>query len=93
MMAAISTGVRFCPGAEVVAADAVHTTPLGYDRDWIEVGAPLPVPASAELVDRLSECDGILVSFNGKLGDSHRAFDLVARRRVGAVDGGGRQLL
>lgn len=70
MTAAVTTGVRFCPGAEYVAADTVHTTPLGYDRQSLAVGAPLPVPTSAELVDRLNECDAILVSFQGKLGDS-----------------------
>jgi ADP-heptose:LPS heptosyltransferase len=75
--AAVSTGVRFCAGGEVVAADAVHTTPLGYDRDRIDVGSPLPLPASAELVDRLGECDGLLVSLDGKLGDSLLALSTV----------------
>lgn len=70
MTAATTTGVRFCPGAEYVPARSVHNTPLGYDRQSLAVGAPLPVPASAELVDRLNECDEILVSFQGKLGDS-----------------------
>ncbi|SDN09599.1 Glycosyltransferase family 9 (heptosyltransferase) [Actinacidiphila guanduensis] len=77
MTATVSTGIRFCPGTEVVAADAVHTTPLGYDRDALAAGTPLPVPASVELTERLSECDAILVSFHGKLGDSLLALSAV----------------
>jgi hypothetical protein len=63
-------GVRFHHGSLVVPAEAVHTTPLGYDRDSIPVGAPLPPAASAELVHRLSRCSEIQVAFEGKLGDT-----------------------
>ncbi|MFI0718316.1 glycosyltransferase family 9 protein [Streptomyces sp. NPDC021224] len=70
MTAPVTNGVRFCPGAEVFDEDAVHTTPLGYDRQRLAPGTPLPMPASAELADRLAECDEVLVSFGGKLGDS-----------------------
>lgn len=62
--------IGFRSGAQVVPAQAVHSTPLGYNRASIPVGAPLPVPAAAELVDRLNTCDEIEVSFHGKLGDT-----------------------
>ncbi|WP_328914146.1 MULTISPECIES: glycosyltransferase family 9 protein [unclassified Streptomyces] len=70
-------GIRFCSGAEVFSPDTVHTTPLGYERRQLAVGAPLPIPPSAELVCRLAECDGVLVSFRGKLGDSLLAISAV----------------
>lgn len=63
-------GILFRPGTQNVAAHSVHTTPLGYDRATIPVGTPLPLPAAAELVDRLNTCDEIDVSFHGKLGDT-----------------------
>ncbi|MFF3787435.1 glycosyltransferase family 9 protein [Streptomyces sp. NPDC001933] len=63
-------GVRFHPGSPAVPAEAVHTTPLGYDRDDIPIGAPLPLAASAELVHRLSGCGEVVVAFEGKLGDT-----------------------
>jgi ADP-heptose:LPS heptosyltransferase len=68
--ATTAPGIRFYPGAAVAPAHTIHTTPLGYERATIAAGAPLPIPASAEIVDRLSECEGILVSFHGKLGDT-----------------------
>ncbi|MCF3143521.1 glycosyltransferase family 9 protein [Streptomyces platensis] len=70
MTAAAPAGVRFHHGAQAVPAGPVHTTPLGYDRDGIPVGAPLPLPASAELVRRMSGCGQIEVAFEGKLGDT-----------------------
>ncbi|MFF5273852.1 glycosyltransferase family 9 protein [Streptomyces sp. NPDC000133] len=70
MTAVASAGIRFHPGSQVIPAGAVHTTPLGYDRDSLPVGAPLPFPASAELVDRLIGCGEIEVAFEGKLGDT-----------------------
>jgi hypothetical protein len=63
-------GIAFRPGTQMHSAHTVHTTPLGYDRASIPVGAQLPMPASAELVDRLNTCDEIEVSFHGKLGDT-----------------------
>jgi hypothetical protein len=63
-------GIRFHHGSLIVPAGAVHTTPLGYDRDGVPVGAPLPLAASAELVHRLSGCGEIVVAFEGKLGDT-----------------------
>ncbi|MGX2995781.1 glycosyltransferase family 9 protein [Streptomyces sp. JNUCC 64] len=54
----------------VIPAGAVHTTPLGYDRDSVPVGAPLPLAASAELVHRLSGCGEVVAAFEGKLGDT-----------------------
>lgn len=66
----MTSGVRFCPGTETFAAEDVHATPLGYDRHGLAQGAPLPLPASHGLVDQLADCDEVLVSFDGKLGDS-----------------------
>jgi len=63
-------GIAFRPGTQIHSTHTVHTTPLGYDRASIPVGAQLPVPAAAELVDRLNTCDEIEVSFHGKLGDT-----------------------
>ncbi|WP_405643996.1 glycosyltransferase family 9 protein [Streptomyces uncialis] len=54
----------------VIPAGAVHTTPLGYDRDSVPIGAPLPLAASAELVHRLSGCGEVVAAFEGKLGDT-----------------------
>lgn len=77
MTTAASAGVRFHSGLEAIPAASVHTTPLGYDRDDIPVGAPLPVPASAAFVDRLSGCGEIEVAFEGKLGDTLLALSTV----------------
>ncbi|MFG2827387.1 hypothetical protein ACGFWI_07990 [Streptomyces sp. NPDC048434] len=77
MTTATSAGVRFHSGSEAIPAASVHTTPLGYDRDDVPVGAPLPVPAAAALVDRLSGCGEIEVAFEGKLGDTLLALSTV----------------
>ncbi|MFJ6104951.1 glycosyltransferase family 9 protein [Streptomyces sp. NPDC092359] len=63
-------GIRFHHGSLVIPAGAVHTTPLGYDRDSVPVGAPLPLAASTELIHRLSGCGELVVAFEGKLGDT-----------------------
>ncbi|MFF5718555.1 glycosyltransferase family 9 protein [Streptomyces buecherae] len=70
MTAVAPAGIRFHRGPLVVPAGAVHTTPLGYDRDSVPIGAPLPLAASAELAHRLSGCGEVVVAFEGKLGDS-----------------------
>lgn len=70
MTALAPAEIRFHHGSPVVPAGAVHTTPLGYDRDSVPVGAPLPLAPSAELVQRLSRCGEIQVAFEGKLGDT-----------------------
>ncbi|MFF7848523.1 glycosyltransferase family 9 protein [Streptomyces sp. NPDC007910] len=70
MTAVAPAGVRFHHGSLVIPAGAVHTTPLGYDRDSVPIGAPLPLAASAELVHRLSGCGEVVVAFEGKLGDT-----------------------
>ncbi|MGW1812128.1 glycosyltransferase family 9 protein [Streptomyces sp. NPDC002125] len=80
MTALAPPGIRFHHGSLVIPAGAVHTTPLGYDRDSVPVGAPLPLAASAELVHRLSGCGEIVVAFEGKLGDT-----LLALSGVSAV--------
>ncbi|SHL23534.1 glycosyltransferase family 9 protein [Actinacidiphila paucisporea] len=81
MTAPATTGVRFCPGGEAFDEGVVHATPLGYDRQLLAVGRPLPLPPSAELVDRLAECGEVLVSFEGKLGDSLLALSAVRAMR------------
>ncbi|MER6192357.1 hypothetical protein [Streptomyces cyaneofuscatus] len=70
MTAVAPTRIQFHHGSLVIPAGAVHTTPLGYDRGSVPIGAPLPLAASAELVHRLSECGEIVVAFEGKLGDT-----------------------
>ncbi|MEU7346648.1 glycosyltransferase family 9 protein [Streptomyces bacillaris] len=70
MTAVAPVGIRFHHGSLVVPAGAVHTTPLGYDRDSVPIGAPLPLAASAELVHRLSGCGEVVMAFEGKLGDT-----------------------
>ncbi|MEU1797535.1 glycosyltransferase family 9 protein [Streptomyces californicus] len=70
MTALAPAGIRSHHGSLIIPAGAVHTTPLGYDRDSVPVGAPLPLAASAELVHRLSGCGEIVVAFEGKLGDT-----------------------
>ncbi|MGW3558051.1 glycosyltransferase family 9 protein [Streptomyces sp. NPDC000963] len=70
MTAVASAGIRFHHGSLVIPAGAVHTTPLGYDRDSVPIGAPLPLAASTELVHRLSGCGEVVVAFEGKLGDT-----------------------
>ncbi|OII62167.1 glycosyl transferase [Streptomyces sp. CC53] len=70
MTAVAPAGIRFHHGSLVIPAGAVHTTPLGYDRDSVPIGAPLPLAASAELVHRLSGCGEVVVAFDGKLGDT-----------------------
>ncbi|MFF8467454.1 glycosyltransferase family 9 protein [Streptomyces griseus] len=70
MTAVAPAGIRFHHGSLIVPAGAVHTTPLGYDRDSVPIGAPLPLAASAELVHRLSGCGEVAVAFEGKLGDT-----------------------
>ncbi|MEU8914764.1 glycosyltransferase family 9 protein [Streptomyces nigrescens] len=77
MTTVASAGIRFHSGSQAIPAAAVHTTPLGYDRRDIPVGVPLPVPASAALVDRLSGCGEIEVAFEGKLGDTLLALSTV----------------
>lgn len=63
-------GIRFHHGSLVIPTGAVHTTPLGYDRGGVPVGAPLPLAATTELVHRLSGCGEVVVAFEGKLGDT-----------------------
>ncbi|MFD8258711.1 glycosyltransferase family 9 protein [Streptomyces griseoluteus] len=70
MTAVAPAGIGFHHGSLVIPAGAVHTTPLGYDRDSVPIGAPLPLAPSTELVHRLSRCGEIVVAFAGKLGDS-----------------------
>ncbi|MET7800492.1 glycosyltransferase family 9 protein [Streptomyces decoyicus] len=65
-----SDGAQYHPGSQIIPAEAIHTTPLGYDRASIPAGTPLPIPASAELTDQLSRCSEVEVAFHGKLGDT-----------------------
>lgn len=70
MTAVAPARIRFHHGSLVIPTGAVHTTPLGYDRDSAPIGAPLPLAPSAELVHRLNGCGEIRVAFEGKLGDT-----------------------
>ncbi|WP_018567171.1 glycosyltransferase family 9 protein [Streptomyces sp. PsTaAH-124] len=70
MTAVAPAGIRFHHGSVVIPAGPVHTTPLGYDRDGVPVGAPLPLAAAAELVHRLSGCGEVVAAFEEKLGDT-----------------------
>ncbi|MFB7630447.1 glycosyltransferase family 9 protein [Streptomyces sp. NPDC056149] len=60
----------FQAGSQIAPAEAIHTTPLGYDRAGLPAGTPLPIPASEELRDRLHGCREVEVAFRGKLGDT-----------------------
>lgn len=62
--------LAFHHGTQRITADAVHTTPLGYDREALSVGAPLPVAPSQGLTERLGRCTEVEIAFRGKLGDS-----------------------
>lgn len=68
---------RFYDGGEAVAPQAIHSTPLGYDRSRLTAGTVLPLPPSAELVDQLGGCERIEVALQGKLGDSLLALSAV----------------
>jgi hypothetical protein len=61
-----------------VPADGLVTTPLGYLRDDIEPGEPLPGIAASNLPSALNLCDEVVLSFDGKLGDTLLALGAVA---------------
>ncbi|GLV88646.1 hypothetical protein Slala04_01000 [Streptomyces lavendulae subsp. lavendulae] len=61
---------RFVLGRETATREDVHSTPLGYSRELLQVGETLPITAAAELVDRLDVQTSVTVSLNGSLGDS-----------------------
>jgi hypothetical protein len=68
----------FHRGAVRVPADGLVTTPLGYMRDEINPGDALPVAAAGSLAGALERCDEVVLSFDGKLGDTLLALGAVA---------------
>ncbi|MCF3178793.1 lipopolysaccharide heptosyltransferase family protein [Streptomyces polychromogenes] len=68
---------RFVLGRETATREDVHSTPLGYSRELLQVGETLPIPAAAELVDRLDVQTSATVALNGSLGDSLLALSSV----------------
>jgi hypothetical protein len=65
-------------GATCVPAENIVSTPLGYLREQIAPGEPLPGLAARGLPDALDRCDEVVLSFGGKLGDTLLAFGAVA---------------
>lgn len=65
-------------GAQRVPVDGLATTPLGYDRDTLSAGETLQGIKAGELKATLDQCDEVVLSFDGKLGDTLLAFGAVA---------------
>lgn len=57
-------------GATHISATGLITTPLGYARDEIEPGSPLPAATASEISRALDRCDEVIFAFDGKLGDT-----------------------
>jgi len=64
-------------GTGRVLAETLTTTPLGYDRDSLPTGEPLPGVTVGGLKPALDQCDEVVFSFEGKLGDTILAFAAV----------------
>ncbi|MFB6517600.1 glycosyltransferase family 9 protein [Streptomyces sp. NPDC056401] len=77
MTADDSGGIRFIDGRESATRQVVHSTPLGYSRELLQVGEALPIPGAGELVDRLDAQTSVTVALNGSLGDSLLALSAV----------------
>ena len=67
----------FSHGADRVLAANLVSVPIGYVRDQIAPGDPLPVSAADELRVTLDRCDEVILAFDGKLGDTLLAFGAV----------------
>jgi glycosyl transferase family 9 (putative heptosyltransferase) len=65
-------------GSTHVPAHGLITTPLGYLRDELRPGESLPGASASGLPSALEQCDELVLSFNGKLGDTLLAFGAVA---------------
>lgn len=68
----------FSRGAARVPATGITTTSMGYDRDELEPGEPLPGIKADGLAQALQQCDEVVLSFGGKLGDTLLAFGAVS---------------
>jgi hypothetical protein len=68
----------FSRGFVRVPAEGIVTTSMGYIRDEIRPGEPLPGISAGGLPEALSQCDEVVLSFGGKLGDTLLAFGAVA---------------
>jgi Glycosyltransferase family 9 (heptosyltransferase) len=71
-------GPAFFRGSACVPAGGLVTKPLGYNRDEVEPGEPLPGISVSGLPSALKQCDEVVLSFSGKLGDTLLAFGAVA---------------
>ncbi|HEV2634533.1 MAG TPA: glycosyltransferase family 9 protein [Actinocrinis sp.] len=71
-------GPAFFRGSPRVPADGLVTKPLGYVRDELGPGEPLPGISASGLPSTLKQCDEVVLSFGGKLGDTLLAFGAVA---------------
>jgi hypothetical protein len=67
-----SRGATHMPAADTV------TTPMGYVREELQPGDPLPGLGARGLPEVLARCDELVLSFTGKLGDTLLAFGAVA---------------
>ena len=67
----------FSRGTDPVPAANLVSVPIGYVRDQIAPGDPLPVSAVDEFRVMLDRCDEVILTFAGKLGDTLLAFGAV----------------
>lgn len=65
-------------GTRCVPAHGLATQPLGYLRDEFSPGEPIPGTSASGLPLALEQCDELVLSFGGKLGDTLLAFGAVA---------------
>jgi hypothetical protein len=61
-------------GATRISATDLVATPLGYARDKLEPGTPLPTASTSAIPRALERCDEVILAFDGKLGDTLLAF-------------------
>ena len=68
----------FSRGAARVPAAGTVTMPMGYLREKLQPGEPLPGLVPRGLPEVFARCDELVISFSGKLGDTLLAFGAVA---------------
>jgi hypothetical protein len=61
-----------------MGAEGTATVPMGYLREELQSGEPLPGLSARRLPEVLARCDEVVLSFAGKLGDTLLAFGAVA---------------
>lgn len=64
-------------GGTFYTPEQVLGEPLGYDREAVSVGQPLPGRPDHPLRRALKRCEQVVVAFDGKLGDALLAFGAV----------------